>query len=56
MIEGGEKLYQEVREIVDWKLFIVNVDRVIDRDNFQFDENLEHIYLMQRKDLFIFSK
>jgi len=56
MIEGGEKLYQEVKEIVDWKLFIVNVDRVIDRDNFQFDENLENIYLMQRKDLFIFSK
>jgi diaminohydroxyphosphoribosylaminopyrimidine deaminase/5-amino-6-(5-phosphoribosylamino)uracil reductase len=56
MIEGGENLYQKVKKIVDMKLFIINPNKILDRKNYRFDDELEIIHIEKKEDLFVWTK
>jgi diaminohydroxyphosphoribosylaminopyrimidine deaminase/5-amino-6-(5-phosphoribosylamino)uracil reductase len=56
MIEGGENLYQKVKQIVDWNLFIININKILDRKNYRFDDELEVIHCEKREDLFLWTQ
>jgi len=54
MVEGGEN--QKLKDYVNWKLFIVNINKILNRDNYKFEDELEVIYTQKREDLFIWSR
>jgi diaminohydroxyphosphoribosylaminopyrimidine deaminase/5-amino-6-(5-phosphoribosylamino)uracil reductase len=56
MFEGGENLYQKVKQIVDWNLFIININKILDRKNYKFDDELEVIHVEKKEDLFLWGK
>jgi diaminohydroxyphosphoribosylaminopyrimidine deaminase/5-amino-6-(5-phosphoribosylamino)uracil reductase len=56
MIEGGEKLYQALQNVIDMKLFIINQNRIIQRNNFKFNESLDIIHITQLDDMFLFAR
>ena len=56
MIEGGENLYKHLNNKIDWKVFMVNPNKFINRDNFKIDEEFEIIYIKQDKDITIFGR
>jgi diaminohydroxyphosphoribosylaminopyrimidine deaminase/5-amino-6-(5-phosphoribosylamino)uracil reductase len=56
MVEGGENLYQKLKKIVDWKLFIINPNKILDRKNYRFDDELEVIHCEKREDLFLWGR
>jgi diaminohydroxyphosphoribosylaminopyrimidine deaminase/5-amino-6-(5-phosphoribosylamino)uracil reductase len=56
MVEGGENLYQKLKKIVDWKLFIINPNKILDRKNYRFDDELEIIHIEKKEDMFLWGK
>jgi len=56
MIEGGENLYKHLKDKIDWKVFIVNKNKFINRDNFKIDEELEILYNNSGNDLILFGR
>jgi len=56
MIEGGENLYQKVKNLVDMKLFIINPNKILDRKNYRFDDELEIIHIEKKEDLFLWTE
>ena len=56
MIEGGENLYQKVKSLVDWNLFIVNMNKILDRKNYRFDDEIEVIHIEKREDMFLWTQ
>jgi len=55
MIEGGEKLYNELKNFVDWKVFIVS-PKMNMLENFKTADNLEILHVEKRDDLIIWSR
>jgi len=56
MFEGGENFYQEMKDIIDWKLFMVNLEKIKNGDNFKFNEEYHIIYSRILEDLIIFGR
>ena len=55
MIEGGEKLYNELKDLVDWKVFIVS-HKFNELENFKSKDNLEILHTEKRDDLIIWGR
>ena len=56
MIEGGENLYKQLKNKVDWKVWTINISKIINKENFKNDDNLDIIHTRMDKDLIVFSK
>jgi len=56
MIEGGENLYKHLENIVDWKVFIVNQEKIIKDSNFKFETKLKTIKRVELEDTLFFYK
>jgi len=56
MVEGGKNLYQKLKDYVNWSLFIVNVNKILNRDNYKFNDELDIIYTQKREDLFLWIR
>jgi len=56
MVEGGENLYQKLKDYVNWSLFIINLNKILNKDNYKFDDEVEVIYTQKREDLFVWIK
>ena len=55
MVEGGENLYNELKEVVDWKVFIIS-PKINMLENFKSQDNLEVLYSEKRDDLILWGK
>jgi diaminohydroxyphosphoribosylaminopyrimidine deaminase/5-amino-6-(5-phosphoribosylamino)uracil reductase len=55
MIEGGENLYNEIKNLVDWKVFIVSPKMFI-RNNFKVDDEIEIIHIEKRDDFIVWGR
>ena len=55
MIEGGERLYNEIKEYVDWKVFIVS-PFFANRLNFRSDDKFEMVHVNKNSDLIVFGR
>jgi len=56
MIEGGENLYKNLKSKIDWKVFMVNHNKFINKDNFKINEDFDVIYTKISDDITIFGK
>jgi len=56
MIEGGENLYKHIKDKVDWKIFMINKNKFINRDNFKINDEFDTIYTKIEEDITIFTK
>jgi diaminohydroxyphosphoribosylaminopyrimidine deaminase/5-amino-6-(5-phosphoribosylamino)uracil reductase len=55
MIEGGENLYNELKNLVDWKVFIVS-PKMFMRSNFKTDDEIEIIHIEKREDFIVWGR
>ena len=55
MVEGGEKLYNELKDLVDWKVFIIS-PKMNELDNFKVIDNLEILHIEKRDDLIVWGR
>jgi len=55
MIEGGENLYNKLKSLVDWKVFIVT-PKIFDRANYKSEDNFEILHTIKRDDLIVFGR
>jgi diaminohydroxyphosphoribosylaminopyrimidine deaminase/5-amino-6-(5-phosphoribosylamino)uracil reductase len=55
MIEGGEKLYNELKDFVDWKVFIVT-PKLFDRINYKSEDSFEILHTIKKDDLIVFGR
>jgi diaminohydroxyphosphoribosylaminopyrimidine deaminase/5-amino-6-(5-phosphoribosylamino)uracil reductase len=55
MIEGGEKLYNELKNFVDWKVFILS-PKIYDRINYKSVDEFEIIHTLKNDDLIVFGR
>ncbi len=55
MVEGGENLYNTLKNIVDWKVFIVS-PKMFSRKNYQVDDKIEILHIEKRDDLIIWGR
>ena len=55
MIEGGENLYNELKDFVDWKVFIVS-PKMNELENFKVVDNIEVLHVEKRDDLIIWGR
>ena len=55
MIEGGEKLYNELKDFVDWKVFVIS-PKMNMLENFKTADSLEILHIEKRDDMIIWSK
>ncbi len=55
MIEGGERLYNELKNFVDWKVFIVT-PKIFDRINYKSEDEFEILHVEKRDDLIVFGR
>ena len=55
MIEGGEKLYNELKNFVDWKIFIVS-PKMYDRINYKSEDRFEILHTLKNDDLIVFGR
>jgi diaminohydroxyphosphoribosylaminopyrimidine deaminase/5-amino-6-(5-phosphoribosylamino)uracil reductase len=57
MFEGGEKLYNHFKKIIDWKLFMLNPEKIINIDNFKFSEEYSVLKTINyHNDIFLFGR
>ena len=56
MIEGGENLYKHLKNKIDWKVFMCNPNKFINKDNFKIEEEFETIYTKIDEDITIFGR
>ncbi|GAB6045379.1 bifunctional diaminohydroxyphosphoribosylaminopyrimidine deaminase/5-amino-6-(5-phosphoribosylamino)uracil reductase RibD [Caminibacter profundus] len=55
MVEGGENLYKELKNLVDWKVFIVT-PKIFDRINYRLEDNFEILHVNRNDDLIVFGR
>ncbi|WP_456480158.1 bifunctional diaminohydroxyphosphoribosylaminopyrimidine deaminase/5-amino-6-(5-phosphoribosylamino)uracil reductase RibD [Nautilia sp.] len=55
MIEGGERLYNEIKELVDWKAFIIS-PKFANRFNFRSEDRFEILHTNSGEDLIVFGR
>ena len=55
MIEGGENLYNELKDLVDWKVFIVS-PKMNNLENFKAIDNIEVLHIEKRDDLIVWGR
>ncbi len=55
MIEGGERLYNEIKNLVDWKVFIIS-PKFANRFNFRSEDEFEILHTMSGDDLIVFGR
>ena len=55
MIEGGENLFNELKNFVNWKVFIVS-PKMSMLENFKVDDNIEILHVEKRDDLIIWGR
>jgi diaminohydroxyphosphoribosylaminopyrimidine deaminase/5-amino-6-(5-phosphoribosylamino)uracil reductase len=55
MIEGGERLYNELKNFVDWKVFIVT-PKIFDRINYKSEDEFKILHVEKRDDLIVFGR
>jgi len=55
MVEGGETLYNKLKDLVDWKVFIVS-PQMNNLENFKVGDKLEILHIEKRDDLIIWSR
>ena len=55
MVEGGEKLYNELKDFVDWKVFIISA-KMNSLENFKVVDNLEVLHVEKKDDLILWSR
>ena len=55
MIEGGEGLYKEIKDIVDWKVFIIS-PKFANRFNFRSEDEFKIIHANKNDDLIVFGR
>ena len=55
MIEGGERLYNELKNLVDWKVFIIS-PKFANRFNFRSEDNIEILNVNKNNDLIVFGR
>jgi len=55
MIEGGEKLYSSIKDIVDWKVFIVS-SKMKNECGYRVNDNFEILHTLENDDLIIFGR
>ncbi|MEO1928372.1 MAG: bifunctional diaminohydroxyphosphoribosylaminopyrimidine deaminase/5-amino-6-(5-phosphoribosylamino)uracil reductase RibD [Nautiliaceae bacterium] len=55
MIEGGERLYNELKDMVDWKVFIVS-PKMYDRINYKSEDKFEILHTLKNDDLIVFGR
>jgi len=55
MIEGGERLYNELKDFVDWKVFIVT-PKIFERINYKCEDEFEILHTLKNNDLIIFGR
>jgi len=55
MVEGGETLYNKLKDLVDWKVFIVS-PQMNNLENFKVGDKLEILHIEKRDDLIIWGR
>jgi len=55
MIEGGENLYNELKALVDWKVFIIS-PKMNNLENFKVIDNIEVLHIEKRDDLILWGR
>jgi len=55
MIEGGENLYNELKEFVDWKVFIIS-PKMYNRINYCLEDDFEILHTIKNNDLIVFGR
>jgi len=55
MVEGGENLYNELKDLVDWKIFIVS-PKMNNLENFKVIDNIEVLHIEKRDDLIVWGR
>ena len=55
MVEGGEKLYNELKDFVDWKVFIVT-PKIFDRINYKSEDEFEILHVEKKEDLIVYGR
>ena len=55
MVEGGEKLYNELKNFVDWKVFIVSA-KMNSSENFKADDKIEVLHIEKKDDLIVWGR
>jgi diaminohydroxyphosphoribosylaminopyrimidine deaminase/5-amino-6-(5-phosphoribosylamino)uracil reductase len=55
MVEGGEKLYNKLKDLVDWKVFIVT-PKIFDRINYKSSDSFEILHTLKNDDLIVFGR
>jgi len=55
MIEGGERLYGEIKNMVDWKVFIIS-PKFANRFSFRSEDCFEILHVNQKDDLIVFGR
>ena len=55
MIEGGERLYNEIKDKVEWKVFIIS-PKFANRFNFRSEDRFEIVHTVKSDDLIVFGR
>ncbi len=55
MVEGGERLYNELKDMVDWKVFIVT-PKIFNRINYKSEDSFEILHTLRNDDLIVFGR
>jgi len=55
MVEGGEGIYESIKEFVDWKVFILS-PTLVNRDNYKLKDRFDVLHVNVAEDLIIFGR
>jgi len=55
MVEGGENLYNELKNLVNWKVFIIS-PKMNSLENFKVVDNIEILHIEKRDDLILWGR
>jgi len=55
MVEGGENLYNKLKDLVDWKVFIIS-PKMNSLENFKAIDNIEVLHIEKRDDLILWGR
>jgi diaminohydroxyphosphoribosylaminopyrimidine deaminase/5-amino-6-(5-phosphoribosylamino)uracil reductase len=55
MIEGGEGMYKEIKDLVDWKVFIIT-PKFFNRFNFKAKDEFDILHVEKNDDLIVFGR
>ena len=55
MIEGGEGMYKEIKDLVDWKVFIIT-PKFFNRLSFKAEDEFDILHVEKKDDLVVFGR